>query len=65
MKSIEEKNVRPVVLPEGNFSDSDDCCAYCDHADDFKDGYLFVSDKVKCELDGQWHDAKHVCQYFQ
>ena len=63
-KICHEEKICPVVLPEGKFGDEFTCCEYCTYADDYKDGFLIFSDKVKCSLDGKWHDAKHVCKNF-
>lgn len=68
METVNKKN-EAVTLPKGKFATHEDgnteCCEYCDHADDFKDGYLFVPDKVKCELDGKWHNASYICRNYK
>ena len=53
----------PVVLPEGKFGDEFTCCEYCTYNDDERDHILW-GEQVKCLLDGEWHDAKHVCKKF-
>lgn len=65
MKHCDKLIDQPVVLPEGKLGDEYKCCSYCNHAEDYKDGYLIFSDKVQCEIDGKWHDAKYVCKYFE
>lgn len=69
MEAVNKKQDKAVILPKGRFATHEDgdteCCEYCEHNIDEKDGYLFFSDKVKCEIDGKWHNRGYVCRNYK
>lgn len=69
MEKLVKNKMEPIILPKGKFATHKDgnteCCEYCEHVEDYKDGYLFVSDKVLCGLDGKWHDIDHICPNYK